>query len=611
MSRIADVSRQYHEALRLSGKQYDELLAVRLEAAEIFYRDFFHRLVRRFADDFKSPRYRARLQERIRRQRGTDTLQFVAIDGTCRREMFADWVTFFGGAYGARGEIRLQDGEHRIAYRRWSLDQDVSLVAWVPIPFARMDEVDQGTEEAFIYTDDERVNLSNVHTRLMQLAEIYLAYNMVRSSRLDAPHILMLDMSPSSVLASVARDQDQIGLVGYPYDRRQLTAADITVALAHPFSAAFGIPSAKTAELHRLILHRLHEEPERDIDLESIAKSYGVSLASLRGPAQFLEGRGVIRQKSYGVYAPQSNVRQSWMYVNEVFQNICTRLFLDKDPTALQYEVTERGKVRKRWMAPNDLGFLIGVGLRLLIEACWERNVLLYGVVKDSLSRYLTRNYLGVALETGLYPELRDLRVGPLPWTDRMFCEVVPLVDDSLDAPWATIEFDSAFMTLHRERQEDGQTTVAGVMGGIVNQEKILVRSLGQFFLKRRAGDRLMGHVVFLERLLLPGIDVPGSAEGPREIMISSPKLGRFSVYAWPDANAPNWGQAVMMYLLSVLTRNHYAEAIGYPDPLHKADWGAKTVGRFAGGMIQSAQRELDTRPLARTFRHIRNSRNR
>lgn len=612
MSRIADVSRQYHEALRLSREQYDELLALRLKAAETFYRDFFHRLVCRFSDNFKNQRYRARLQERIRRHTGTDTLQFVAIDGTCRCEMYADWVTFFGGAYGARGEIQLQDGEHRIAYRRWSLDQDVSLVAWVPIPFARMDEVVQGNDEAFIFTDEERLNLSSVHTRIMQLAEIFLAYNMVQSSRLDAPHILMLDLSPSSVLASVAQAQHQIGLVGYPYDRRQLTAADITVALAHPFSAAFGIPSAKMADLHRVILYHLHEQPDRAVDLAALARRRGVPPASLQSAARFLERRGVIRRQANGLYAPELNVRQAWMYVKEVFQNICTRLFLDKDPTALQYDVTERGgRVRKRWMAPDDLGFLIGVGLRLLIEACWERNVLLYGIVKDSLSRYLTRNYLGVALETGYYPELRGLRVGPLPWTDRVFCEVLPLLDDSLEAPWATIEFDSAFMTLHRERDEGGQPRVAGVRGTIVNQEKVLVRSLGQFFLKRRAGDPLMGHVVFLERLLLPGIDVPGSPEGPGEITISTPELGHFSVYAWREASAPNWGQAIMMYLLSVLTRNHYAEAIGYPDPLHKADWGAKTVGRFAAGMIQSAQRGLATRPLARTFRDIRDSRNR
>ncbi len=30
-----------------------------------------------------------------------------------------------------------------------------------------------------------------------------------------------------------------------------------------------------------------------------------------------------------------------------------------------------------------------------------------------------------------------------LPWTDRLFLETLPLADDNLNAPWATIEFDS------------------------------------------------------------------------------------------------------------------------------------------------------------------------
>jgi hypothetical protein len=64
--------------------------------------------------------------------------------------------------------------------------------------------------------------------------------------------------------------------------------------------------------------------------------------------------------------------------------------------------------------------------------------------------------------------------VGMLPWTDRIFCETLPLIDETLEAPWATVEFDSAFMTLHRERVEGSdETRVAGVMGRTVNQERL------------------------------------------------------------------------------------------------------------------------------------------
>jgi hypothetical protein len=287
-----------------------------------------------------------------------------------------------------------------------------------------------------------------------------------------------------------------------------------------------------------------------------------------------------------------------------------TRLFIRKDTGALQYDAPdENGILRRRWMAPDDLGFLIGVGMRLLVESCWEHNILFLGISKDSASRYLTRNFLGVALETGFYPELSNVAVGTLPWTDRIFCETLPLIDESLVAPWTTIEFDSAFMTLHRERKPESEETFpAGVMGRIVNQERLFVRSLGQFFLKRDKRTPLMGHVVFLERLLSPTWDRPGHRGGPREMLIDTSELGRFSVFAWAYGKDFNPGQWVMVYLLSVLTKNHYAEAIGYPDPLHKADWGAKTIGRSVGQTIRSSTWLMRSRPLSRTFRRIRDA---
>lgn len=610
MSKISEISKQYYTALSDSQAQYENLYEERAAAAEAFYRDFFHRLVCDFGKKFRNERMRAKLQERVERQLGTNSLHFIAIDGTCRRETFSDFITFFGGAYGARGEVIFTGGHHKISYKRWSLNQDVSMVAWVPVPFARLEEVTPGQGEEFLVTEEERVNLSSVHIQVMQLAEIFLAYNAIRSSRLDAPHILLMDLSPSSVLASVAKAQENLGLIGYPYDRRSLAKADVTVALAHPFSDDFKIPSPKKMDMYRTIVAELNRAPTGPLDLAALARRVSVTEAELRRAAEFLVARGVLLRPRIGSpqYRPAVRVDESWAYTREFFQNICTRLFLNKDPGALQYDAPdENGVLRRRWMAPDDIGFLIGVGMRLLIEACWERKVLFYGVVKDSASRYLTRNFLGVTLETGFYPELESLQVGMLPWTDRIFCETLPLIDEELTAPWCTIEFDSAFMTLHRERTEGTSATkVAGIMGRIVNQERLFAKSLAQFFLKRDKRTPLMGHVVFLERLLSPTWDWPGTDQGPAEILINTTELGRFPVYAWRDRDHTNPGQWIMMYLLSVLTRNHFAEAIGYPDPLHKADWGAKTIGRTVGETIHSSTKLMASRPLSRTFRHIR-----
>ena len=605
MSKASEISAAYRDALNLGRDQYSELVAERLTAAEDFYNNFLSTQIVHYRNRFLSQRGRDRLQEEIERVLGTRRLQFIAIDGTCRREQFSDMLTFFGGAYGARGELDLDAGDHRVRYRRWSLDQDVSMVAWVPIPYARLEEL-QVQGEQFLATNEDEANIAIVHTQIMQLAEVFLAINAITASVLDAPHLVLMDLSPSSILANVAQSQEKIGLVGYPYDRRNLTKADIAIAYAHPVSLEFGIPSSKAMDHHRTILASLFQNPEKPVDLDSISNKYGTKKHELRKALSWLVGRGVVSE--HGV--PLVNARESWDYSKALFQNICKRLFLEKDPTALQYETTdELGSIRKHWMSSNDLNFLVAVGMRMLIEASWERRVLLYGIIKDSASRYFGRNYLGVALETGFQPTLRDLEVSALPWTDRMLFEALPRFDLGLQAPWATVEFDSAFMTLHRSRNEEaGETHVAGVMGRIVNQERLFMKSLGQFFLSRNKKHPLMGHVVFIERLLQPFFDMPGRETSPIPIVINSKELGRIEPLVWRDSDHTNRGQAVMMYLLSVLTKNHFAEAIGYPDPLHKADWGAKSIGRWVGKTIESSTRVLNSNPLSDTFRTTRDS---
>jgi hypothetical protein len=257
-------------------------------------------------------------------------------------------------------------------------------------------------------------------------------------------------------------------------------------------------------------------------------------------------------------------------------------------------------------MSPDDVRFLIAIGIRALVEKCWDRNILLTGIIKDSASRYLSRNYLGVMKYVGErgYPELERLHVRPLPWTDRIFLELLPVVDEQLEAPWSTVEFDSAFMTLHAEEGADEQPSIAGVQQFIVSQERLFARSLAQFFLKRDKRTPLAGKVVFVDRLTYPDWD----AASMETIMIRTPALGCIRPLCYPTSDAINIGQRINMYLLNILTRNHFPEVIGYPDPLHKADWGAKSVGKRLRGIIESSEFSFRSQPLSRTFRHIRDS---
>jgi hypothetical protein len=116
-----------------------------------------------------------------------------------------------------------------------------------------------------------------------------------------------------------------------------------------------------------------------------------------------------------------------------------------------------------------------------------------------------------------------------------------------------------------------------------------------------------MGHVVFLDRLAFPGWDK--GAYG--KVTIQSASLGTMQPMVYKDNETDNIGQNIMMYLLSTLTRNHFPEVIGYPDPLHKADWGAKSIGRRVKGMIASSEIPFRSKPIAKTLRSIREAKGR
>ena len=74
-------------------------------------------------------------------------------------------------------------------------------------------------------------------------------------------------------------------------------------------------------------------------------------------------------------------------------------------------------------------------------------------------------------------------------------------------------------------------------MGRIVNQERLFMKSLGQFFLSREKRNPLMGHVVFIERLLQPFLDSLGAEVSPAEIPVETDEIGRVKPLAWRDAN--------------------------------------------------------------------------
>jgi hypothetical protein len=275
-------------------------------------------------------------------------------------------------------------------------------------------------------------------------------------------------------------------------------------------------------------------------------------------------------------------------------------LFRKKDPLGLTYEL-HGAPGSKQYLTPRDISFLVGVGIRALIELCWNRRILLVGVAKDSSSRFFYRNFLGsVAVIKG--NELKK-HLG-IPLTDRTIIEMLPNLDTSLRAPWGSLEFDSCFMTIHPEwNEKDKKWEVKGYdhprLGETTRPERIFLRSLSQFFLTEDGG--IASHALFIDRLSYSGWDDTDSQKLP----VNTAFFGQIEPLYFSNRKPPRL-QTLTTYLLSVLVRNHFPEALGYPDPLHQADWGAKSLRDRVISLLDSSEWAFRSRPREKTFRAIR-----
>lgn len=608
MGKLSDIYSAYKRSLDRAQADYEDVIKTRAASAHGFHDYFFKDLIMNFGDKFTGEEYKRGVIDEIGRFFGKHDLHFIAVDGSCHKHSSSEFISFYGGAYGAKGTLWLSETPPKIEYKRWEIEKDVSMVAFIPVPYSQISQVEAESrfpEENFAVSESDKIEMSSIHLPVMQLAEVFLAYNAATSSNLDKPDLILIDNSLSGMLGYTDFRPDKVRLVGHTMpDGRILERADAAVAQAHPFNHELGIPSTKVFSLGFAVIEFLHRNSEIDrIAVSDLACKIGVDKGKLRNRIKNMERNGVVKlDETNDMVVKRLDLYQSWEHTKSMFQSICKGIFLDKQENALKYSVKDGDDETIRWMSPDDIKFLTAIGLRALIETCWGKKILLAGIAKDSSSSYLTKNYLGVCRHFDKYPELSKREFGPLPPTDRLFCEILPYIDDGLKQPWGTVEFDSTFMTLRVEKSDDGYR-FGGTFGGITRPERLFLRSIGQFYTRRGSTNILTGHAIFIDRLAFPEWDMKSDT-----VDMTDKDLGEIHALFYPTSKTINIGQVVTYFLLNMVTRNHFAEVIGYPDPLHKADQGAKSMRDNVKKLLESSEMKFRSRPLTNTLREIRES---
>ncbi|MCP1662465.1 hypothetical protein J2T61_001145 [Methanocalculus sp. AMF5] len=597
MSEISKIYGQYQTSLKNSQMEYEDRIHYYAKEIQKRHDLLLKNHIISYSNYFSNQINRIELKNLAEKFFETSDIPFVAIDASCHKQQSSDFLSIYGGAYGSKGTVSLSSGEGKIKYQRWEMNKDVSMVAFVPIPPDVMHVEDDDSDDVpQVLSDTEVGELSSLHTKIMQLAEIYLAYSLANSG-IDRPRLILIDNSISGIMGNTSFSPDRVKMIKGDFDGESLSKADLQIALAHPINLSMNVPSSKRFQPHFRLIAEATEQSKKTISQNDI-KDF----------AFFKEGATTLQDLGAGTYNEQIksftfqiDPRRSWSKTKVIFENICEKLFRDKDPNAMMYKLSNKDK--QEYFTVRDIVFLTGVGIRALIELCWRRKILLIGVVKDSSTKFWYRNYLG----TFCHREKQDvIDHYKIPLTDRSIIELLPNIDTSILAPWGTVEFDSCFMTLHAEKEaNEDKWTVKGYHTArgleVTRPERLFLRSLMQFFLSE--DKNIVSHAIFIDRLAYPGWDDKDALEFNIETSFGIMKPLLYT----SNEKIPRL-QLLSMYLMSVLVRNHFPEALGYPDPLHQADWGAKSLKKNVLGLLKSSEWAFKSRPLSKTFRNIRES---
>jgi hypothetical protein len=534
---------------------------------------------------------------------GDLNIKFVAIDGTTRKEAFDRFVLFFAGACAIEGELSISD--KKVRAKRWNINFEKSLMAYAPIPLSELDDSDP---DAFLYhSDKEKIERSSLNLTLMQLAEVYLAYKVAKKGEAK---LILLDNSLSGTFMSNdvlyklfeknSSPEAYFSLIGAKIgDNEKLNLEDIATAYAAPFSKELDLYPCKEFRREFAFISALYLK-DKDKFSECLSKFDTSKFTDLGKILKLEELLSPLKEAS-------KEVHQRWEKVKTAFEKICSNIFEHKKENGLKVE-TEKGE---KWLKEDDIRFLISVGIRLLIEEAWKNNILVVGVVKDSASKLFFKNYLGIL------KHLNYLSYTPPKFnaTDRQILEEIPLIDEKLNSPWSTPEFDAVFSSLHLEKEKcnekEEKICVKGFRGLItVPPERLFLKQIAQFYLKNGLGNKkVTGHVLFLDRLVLPEEkEINESYIGTLKIQVKRRCCGdRYDDEVRPLYYARhNKVQFLVIYLLDALVRNVYPEVIGYPDPLHEADWCAKSLGKLIEPLIESGKLKFLKDPLIQTIRQTR-----
>jgi hypothetical protein len=416
-----------------------------------------------------------------------------------------------------------------------------------------------------IFADEPEIDLELEHSMekipnsFMTLAELYLAYKAC-----DGAKVLFLDRPMSGTFSALSRDARLLLKVGGSKLGRW-AKGDGPSALDLELAIRLGFPSVavptRPRYLHLAVLKELLAGPASAVELaRRLGSGEPAVRRAFRQVAKMDErlGHELLVDSSEDRLALSERAAGYWGRVMSFSLGYAEEVFSRRrHPLAVGGE---------EYLTILDVNSVALFMLEAVCQRAGETGTLVVGIAKDTTATDVSRAVLPYASSAGF---VKLAAPAPRLKSDRAFLAILSSENPSVETPWRTLGYDSAFSTIV---EAGGRLRSARK---VVSREQLFVRSY--FQLRSLRGDPSVRSQVFLfDR----AFDRARDAGGVRRVKVEE-RRGETEVLGYFEGGDGSPLSNLVLHILSMADNPEVFEAYGHNQLLYLADKAVKAEVRM------------------------------
>jgi hypothetical protein len=558
---------------------------------------------------------------------GSDTVEFLAIDGTMSEDQKLDMLVFYTAAFGYVGKLEFADSGC-VSSEPVSMEnngKDIS--AAIPIHEEDVGEIMGVRKEGNLEIDVDRLP-----SALMQLAEYYIAIKTLlenpnikvvifdRQLAIDVPHLI------SNVTEVMENETSTFVLDGVETEFGKVTNLDLELArMLHP-NKDLQIPSPRSQFLKFAAINTLLSKRDTISGYEDLLNKAGANkerlqklskdLKKFNNKFKLFDSGNISKEDSSDIklFDIDPNMKDYWQRVFSAAVKMADHIF--DTPLGEHPLVVKKDGINK-WITTYDVEYLTLMMIYSLVRLAWEKHILILGIIKDMAAAELIKTVIPI-LESNDNVKFKNKL--PKFSNDRMLLQCNSVINAKfVNTPWKTFEFDACFRTMApviQEMEDDGEKRteakkiqVKGAFKNLISAERMFVKSYIQLW-SSAENPAVRSYVFSYDRPCYPKYDIEG------ELILhhhdsNVDELIRPMIHFREDSHISHLVMAILTSMSSVAI----PECIGHNYPLFLADKKAKAILResrrayLSAVSFELAHSKLDQQVLfGPSFREFRSS---